>query len=309
MLFLFFLHQQINGKLATEWRYYWTRLLLLSRELKSLLREQAQDRKMRWSQIRVGIETPYPLDSETAAAVEAAKQHYVMTWELLEEGDEISQWLRESFLAKGRTALPDGAYGLISKIKFLYSKVPTEDEVRPLFEDAESFQKFLDGEDYSYGLADVPDAEYEAHYEAIVEAIKSVAKQGIVVDMPSVPHQLLQEAPLVDGDWIDSYMVELAEWGARIREREFLLEEPEDNHPMAWHGIIDPKDGSEVDAAVAIKLGDYPLTSRTIPAIIGSWKSTRLSNFTPSSLMMTPAWTSSRTPACPTASPAPGVSE
>ena len=49
-------------------------------------------------------------------------------------------------------------------------------------------------------------------------------------------------------------MVELAEWGARIREREFLLEEPEDNHPMAWHGIIDPKDGSEVDAAVAIKL-------------------------------------------------------
>ena len=59
---------------------------------------------------------------------------------------------------------------------------------------------------------------------------------------------------MVDGDWIDSYMVELAEWGARIREREFLLEEPEDNHPMAWHGIIDPKDGSEVDAAVAIKL-------------------------------------------------------
>ena len=46
-----------------------------------------------------------------------------------------------------------------------------------------------------------------------------------------MPHQFLQEAPLVDGDWIDSYMVELAEWGARIREREFLLEEPEDNHP------------------------------------------------------------------------------
>ena len=209
---------------------------------------------MRCNEIRVGIETPYPLDSETAAAVEAAKQHYVMTWELLEEGDDLGQWLLESFLAKGNTALPDGAYGMMSGAKHLYSKVPTEDEVRPLFEDAESFQKFLDGEDYSYGLADVPDAEYDAHYEAIVEAIKGVAKQGIVVDMPSVPHQFLQEAPLVDGDWIDSYMVELAEWGARIREREFLLEEPEDNHPMAWHGIIDPKDGSEVDAAVAIKL-------------------------------------------------------
>ena len=223
-------------------------------ELKSLLREQALGRRMRWNQIRVGIETPYPLDSETAAAVEAAKQHYVMTWELLEEGDDLGQWLLESFLAKGRTALPDGAYGMMSGAKHLYSKVPTEDEVRPLFEDAESFQKFLDGEDYSYGLADVPDAEYDEHYEALVEALKCLIPAGLVVDLPTVPHQFLREAPLVDGDWIDNYMVELAEWGARIREREFLLEEPEDNHPMAWHGIIDPKDGSEVDAAVAIKL-------------------------------------------------------
>ena len=168
VLFLFFLHQQINGKLATEWRYYWTRLLLLSRELKSLLREQAQDRKMRWSQIRVGMDMPYPLDSETAAAIEAAKSHHVLTWEILEEGDEISQWLRESFLAKGRTALPDGAYGLISEIKFLYLKVPTDTEVRALFENAENVQKFLTGEDYSYGLADVPDAEYVEHYARIV---------------------------------------------------------------------------------------------------------------------------------------------
>ena len=254
VLFLFFLHQQVNRKLISEERYFWTQGRFLIAELKSLLREQALGRRMRWNEIRVGIETPYPLDSETAAAVEAAKQHYVMTWELLEEGDDLGQWLLESFLAKGNTALPDGAYGMMSGAKHLYSKVPTEDEVRPLFEDAESFQKFLDGEDYSYGLADVPDAEYDEHYEALVSAIKGVAKQGIVVDMPSVPHQFLQEAPLVDGDWIDGYMVELAEWGARIREREFLLEEPEDNHPMAWHGIIDPKDGSEVDAAVAIKL-------------------------------------------------------
>ena len=59
--------------------------------------------------------------------------------------------------------------------------VPTEDEVRDLFRDAESFQQFLDGEDYSYGLVDVPDAEYDAHYEAIVCAVKGVTGQGIVV--------------------------------------------------------------------------------------------------------------------------------
>ena len=268
VLFLFFLHQQVNRKLISEERYFWTQGRFLIAELKSLLREQALGRRMRWNEIRVGIETPYPLDSETAAAVEAAKQHYVMTWELLEEGDDLGQWLLESFLAKGRTALPDGVYGMMSGAKHLYSKVPTEDEVRPLFEDAESFQKFLDGEDYSYGLADVPDAEYDAHYEAIVSAIKGVAKQGIVVDMPSVPHQFLQEAPLVNGEWIDGYIVELAEWGARLVEKGLLLEESGDYHPMAWKRIINQEHGSEACAAVSMKL--WQQTRKRLAAFPGS---------------------------------------
>ena len=268
VLFLFFLHQQVNRKLISEERYFWTQGRFLIAELKSLLREQALGRRMRWNQIRVGIETPYPLDSETAAAVEAAKQHYVMTWELLEEGDDLGQWLLESFLAKGRTALPDGAYGMMSGAKHLYSKMPTEDEVRPLFEDAESFQKFLDGEDYSYGLADVPDAEYDEHYEAIVSAIKGVAKQGIVVDMPSVPHQFLQEAPLVNGEWIDGYIVELAEWGARLVEKGLLLEESGDYHPMAWKRIINQEQGSEACAAVSMKL--WQQTRKRLAAFPGS---------------------------------------
>ena len=160
VLLLFFLHQQVNGKLLSENRYYWARWLLLNKELQSLPKEQSLDREMRWNQIRVGIEMPYPLDSETAAAVEAAQQHHVLTWEVLEDWDDLHQWLIESFLTAGKTELPDGDYGLISDGKHLYSKVPTEAEVKELFQDAESFQKFLDGEDYSYGLADVPDAEH-----------------------------------------------------------------------------------------------------------------------------------------------------
>ena len=268
VLFLFFLHQQVNRKLISEERYFWTQGRFLIAELKSLLREQALGRRMRCNEIRVGIETPYPLDSETAAAVEAAKQHYVMTWELLEEGDDLGQWLLESFLAKGNTALPDGAYGMMSGAKHLYSKVPTEDEVRPLFEDAEGFQKFLDGEDYSYGLADVPDAKYDEHYEAIVSAIKGVAKQGIVVDMPSVPHQFLQEAPLVNGEWIDGYIVELAEWGARLVEKGLLLEESGDYHPMAWKRIINQEHGSEACVAVSMKL--WQQTRKRLAAFPGS---------------------------------------
>ena len=44
-------------------------------------------------------------------------------------------------------------------------------------------------------MADVPDAEYDEHYEAIVKAIKDVAQPGNAVDLPSVPHPFLREAP------------------------------------------------------------------------------------------------------------------
>ena len=43
------------------------------------------------------------------AAIDAAKKHYLMTWEMLEESDELGDWLAESFFAQGKTALPDGA--------------------------------------------------------------------------------------------------------------------------------------------------------------------------------------------------------
>ena len=126
--------------------------------------------------------------------------------------------------------------------------VPTEDEVRDLL------QQFLDGGDYSYGLADVPDAEYDAHYEATVSAMTGETHQGYAVDLPTVPHQFLREAPLVDGYWIDRYIVGLAEWGARLKEKGLFLEASGDYHPLAWHRIIDPADGSEARPATTLKL-------------------------------------------------------
>ena len=162
---------------------------------------------------------PYPLDAETAAAVEAAKQHYVMTWEMLEESDDLGVWVTESFVSQGKTALPDGAYGTTIGAR------SRDSEIEDLFQNASEFQKFLDGEDYSHGLADVPDSEYDAHYEAIVSAVKGAVPEGFVVELPTVPHPFLREAPLVDGDWIDRYTLELAEWGASVLSRKQLYNE------------------------------------------------------------------------------------
>ena len=56
----------------------------------------------------------YSSDSETADAVEAAQRHHVLTREVLEESKDPGQWVIESFLADGKTALHDGEYGIIS---------------------------------------------------------------------------------------------------------------------------------------------------------------------------------------------------
>jgi len=85
-------------------------------------------------------------------------------------------------------------------------------------------------------------------------AIKDVVQQGFVVELRTVPHYFLGHAPLIEGDWIDHYIVELAEWGARLVEKGYSLVEPEDQHPVAWQRIIDPADGSETDVAATTKL-------------------------------------------------------
>ena len=143
MLFLCYLRKQVNEKLISENRHYCTMSLLLYRELNSLLREQSLDRQMKWNQIKVEMEMPCPQDPAAAAAIDAAKRHHVLTWEALEEGDELSQWVLESFVAEGGTPLPDGAYLMRGGTNTSYMTVPTGAEVRDLFQDAQSYQKFL----------------------------------------------------------------------------------------------------------------------------------------------------------------------
>ena len=73
---------------------------------------------------------------------------------------------------------------------------------------------------------------------------------------------------LVNGEWIDGYIVELAEWGARLVEKGLLLEESGDYHPMAWKRIINQEHGSEACAAVSMKL--WQQTRKRLAAFPGS---------------------------------------
>jgi len=259
VVFLFFLHQQLNRKLAEDSKFHLTSVRMHMNDLHALDTERSLLERMRWGRAWVEMSLPYPLDPQTSDAVTAAKQHHVLTWDVVEEGENLDGWVVESFLAEGRAELPEGAYLARERDRTGRWKAPAKEEMRELFVDEESLQKFLDDEDYSNGLADVSDTEFEARSCELLQAIKDLVVSGVVascglVELPTVPHRILREAPLVEGEWIDHYVVKLAEWGARLLQKGYRIEEPQDDHPMAWYLIIDPETGSEVDAAIPSRL-------------------------------------------------------
>ena len=258
VLFLFYLHQQANCRSAEKERYFASHSLMLGQELNALMREQVNNDLAQWNRMMVALNMPYPLDPDTAAAVDAAIQHHLITWEALEESDDVAGWVTNSFVAEGKTELPEGAYRL--KLDYSGSSSATDpEEVRAQFPDQESFDQFLAGEDYSNGLADVTDAEFSERFETIVSAMKELGFDGLIVELPSVPHAFLREPPIVEGEWIDRYVVTLAEWGARLAQQGLVVAESDDPHPLAWFRITDPQDSTEASCNLTNKLWQQTL--------------------------------------------------
>ncbi len=194
VLFLFHLHQQSNCRLAEKERYFASHSLMLAQELSALVRERINNARARHNRMMVGLNLPYPLNPETAAAVDAAIQNHVIPWETLEESDDVAGWVTDSFVAEGKTELPEGAYRL--RRHYIGSlSGPDPEEVRARFEDQGSYDKFLAEEDYSYGLADVTNAEFSAHYETLVSAMKDL--DGLMVEPQRIRRGCLGLAAVV----------------------------------------------------------------------------------------------------------------
>ncbi len=75
-----------------------------------------------------------------------------------------------------------------------------------------------------------------------------------MVELPTVPHLFLRDAPLVESEWVDRHLVELAEWGARLAQQGLAVEESDDPHPLAWFRITNPEDGTEASRELTDKL-------------------------------------------------------
>jgi len=250
--FLIKLHHQVNCHFMMEERVWSVIFAALEGKLRAITWEGFYRKLINGMAGISSREIPYPLEPETANAVRASIHNHVTTWDELNEDGTLDEWLYNYLLDQGARELPEGAYKYDDdgECKPLVD-TDNEKEVRDCFNDDAEFERFKTGEDYSKGLANVKDAEYDAHYGRMVSAIRELMDSGQVqggasVYLESVPVPFLQAAPLVEGGWIDRHVVELAELGALLAARGYQEQEAVDDHPLAWPRFTNSS-GGELD--------------------------------------------------------------
>ena len=107
-------------------------------------------------------------------------------------------------------------------------------------------------------LANITDAQYNAHYDEMVTGLQALVdsgrvQSGTVARLDTVPVPFLRKVPLLEGAWLDRYVVELAEYGSLLRVKGYEASEDQDEHPLVSVQFVS-HDGKEVDQVVHDKL-------------------------------------------------------
>ncbi len=243
MYFLYHLHVNANVWIRMEVEAATWRRVALSERLQAMRVEDAFRTIIGHAAMMVSMDMPYPVDPATAAAVEAAITHHVSTWDQLNEDGTIATWVFDHLVQQGATEIPGDAYRYEGE-KCIPTLGPhNEDTVRACFKDDTHFERFRAGEDYTNGLADITDAEFNAHYDSVVSGMRDLVRLGqvqagtaIVLETVLIP--FLKESPLVEGQWLDHHVAELAELGELRKENGYGAVEDEDDHPLASARIV-----------------------------------------------------------------------
>ena len=238
VVFLLKLRLQVNFKVMNESRIWRLQQIALAEALRNMRTELLFRNIIVDFANHVNYQTPYPLAPDIADAVKAAIQNHVYTWETIHDEEIIEDWLWDYFISKGAKEIPFDAYDTKDGEYYTTVNDQNENEVRACFSTDDQFELFRSGEDYTYGLATITDAEYNAHYDGVVSGIQQLidsgqVKKGATVFLETVPIPFLKEAPLVDGEWLDGKVLELAEMGAMLQSRGYQLKEDDNQNILA----------------------------------------------------------------------------
>jgi hypothetical protein len=248
--FLVKLQLQVNGYQMTEERVWSIVFAYLESSLRAITWQNSYLRLRSDMPAMYSRVIPYPLDSETAAAVKAAIQNDVTTWEDFENGDNLDEWFNQYLLDRGEKEISDGAFTFVDGKFKPNVTAENEKDVRQLFKDDIEFERFKAGHDYTKLWATIKDADYDAYYGQMVYAIHQLLNSGEVKAgsspwLETVPILFLQLATLIDGEWLDRHVLMLAEVGAIAAGKGYEVKKTNDEHPLAWPRFLDGN-GTEI---------------------------------------------------------------
>jgi hypothetical protein len=233
--------------------------------------------------LRYLVEEPYPLDAEDASSVLAAARNCVVTfarlksittWPFYLQDNPVVSSVRAHFARRGKTVIPPKSYFARDCCEYAKERAQQRavhasdpEQIRKLFVDRRAYSDFVSSRDFSFGLADVRDEEFNRVVMSVIEGLRRLTEAGEIraarqVSLISVPVPFLQTVPVVENEWIDRHVVELAELGCRLLEEGYVIQQRRDIHVLAWPVISGPNlteaNLKAIKAKAAASLSEFP---------------------------------------------------
>jgi len=231
--FLIFLFIRVNELVHSQLSEEMLKSMLATRELEYFA-TMGIFRKQMGEIVRSLEKMPYPVHSVMADLHRYAMDEYVEPWD---EFPFIQTWEDQYWREQGKTEIPVANVDILIEIKKIGLEIAkqtdvfreTLEKIRPFFASDNDLELFLEGREFNYGFADVPDEEYKALGDRLFDAIQDLAdrgdvEEGRIMDMgDDFPIAFLQGMPLKEGEWIHKNYIEIVESYAYIRKKGYRL--------------------------------------------------------------------------------------
>jgi hypothetical protein len=154
----------------------------------------------------------------------------------------MKNMVREHLVEKGHKLLPypdnpEWTRAWIKKVRD-HEERETLQEIVAMFGNENIMNNFLDGNDNSYGMADVPDTIFEKHLRDLAKEIEELSGEGEIAEgkalvLNDFPIPFLREIPVIDGQWLDLEIAGYLEATGILAENGHTFIPSADLHPFA----------------------------------------------------------------------------
>ena len=189
--------------------------------------------------------TPYPVDPKEKGLFSYLSEEHVISTDMT---DFLEEPARKAFYREGCQSIPAGdEFRLLQPLlqNIYEEKVCNDEDLPPLLEQLKDkfrkerdFEKYIEGKDFSKGIADINDAEFSKRVDKVKRFINELVDNDEIeksqfLELKNFPVSFLQTVPVIDGKWIDLEAASLIEYYRALAQKEYLVKPSLDPHTFA----------------------------------------------------------------------------